>query len=238
MKKRNVACIIVFTVAVIAVILAVCFSKRTDSETKLVFLYSYGCINVYRQSENPISLAFITKGEPMQLTESFSIAFDTSSITLKDSMIRKSFSRFGFTLWYLNLHVDVEANAMIGDTFRVKQIMLNGISYDIGEIDFKVFDERQTASYLNLKSCSGASLGAGLADYYANFENATSDLIHITKVDVPRYDDAGVAIIRDGQEEIVNNLPVSLDGASVAEVRVLLKNSKFSCHSQRVLCER
>ena len=188
MKKKHVALAGALLVFIVLVISVQTVKNQPQAPAKIRFLKTYGSLNYVPENKNILQLAFVTNGA-VNLSNSPTVSFDSDAISIKEIDLIESISIRDYTLWLLNMTIEIPVDQLTEDQVTVNSITLDGETHDeFGSLMVQMIRTENNYSYpLSLESHAAGSYGIGLKDYHATFINKSMDPILITKVEFPAY---------------------------------------------------
>jgi hypothetical protein len=147
------------------------------SEYDIVFRQVYGDINVRKDKENVLSLAFIVKNTNSKFEDYLSrqrlinnISFNTEKIIISEFSIVESLNYENNSYYFLNLKFKPSDN--FSDVLEINSISLGEDIYNIGNLTFKLVNN--DIGDLKIESAKAFSLGMGISDFSASVKNTSS----------------------------------------------------------------
>ena len=170
--------LIIFIILIFVVIFQISkYMNIERNEYDIMFRQVYGDINVRKDKENVLSLAFIVKNTNSKFDDYLSrqrlinnISFNTEKIKISQFSVVESLNYKNNSYYFLNMKLVTSEE--FSDVVQINTISLGEDTYDIGNLTLKLVVN--DIGDLKIESAKAFSLGMGITDFSATVKN-TSD---------------------------------------------------------------
>lgn len=180
-----------------------------NNEYRIVFRKAYGDINIRKDVENTLSLAFIVEDENDESNEYLSqqsminnISFNSDEITVSEFSMVKSLIYKNNAYYFLNLKLTPSND--FEDELKINTIRLGDSLYDIGDLTLRLASDNE--GDLEVSSRRALSFGKGIANFAASVRNNSIENIKILNINNGNMEklDNNI-IIKSEEDEIIFN---------------------------------